>query len=604
MITTDLKDKMWELRQRQNLAELMPLFSELKVQHPDDQEIQCLEASLLRSRGDIKRSQVELKNLRKSVANESFNPRIFMEEGLNFLYLGDSYNGLEKFLSCYSLVKNNPDERLLALQSLINAMISLDNLGQSFAYTEEEFKKLGQEMAIPPAYVATVKMLNMYKNFRQGDFNLIDESIVDQVGQAKFFKYYLGLLPYHRFYYPSLIDDELENLLTSESELYLKSYRLRTLIKVLHPDDESTKKISEVIDRLYLWVWRFMAAPSESDWSRIVMTLDQVEKLSSSQLSVDDSEKLICSLGWLGLLDPQFEKASEKLLSLFKITEAQNFHLVHQLERLVIKYLQAKINKDQFILNDYKKAIKSHPLYNHPNIYFRHFIEDDKSEKMNVDILAVIDSFNSKIMKKGQAKKTSMVIDLRYHKIENGSNSPTLSQNMCTALELLSKEESISDIEFCSVVFGLNEFDPVIHNSKLFTILWRLKKICHDQLEFKVKNGRIYTFGSWDEIQFIEVPLVVKIMRKKVPGFFKNYADSKVIKQNIKVNKLETSEYLLSINETLTRADIEKRIGKSRPTCNRLINKWRSSGLLEIVGSGPSTRYKISKNIESRGQNE
>jgi hypothetical protein len=604
MITTNLKDKMWDLRQRQNLAELMPLFSELKIQYPDDQELQCLEASLLRSRGDIKKSQSELKNLRKTIAKESFNPRIFMEEGLNFLYLGDSYNGLEKFLACYSLIKNNPEEKFLAAQSLINAMISLDNLGQSFTYTEEEFKKLCTGMAMPPAYIATVKMLNMYKNFRHGEFKLIDESKTELIGQSKFFKYYLGLLPYQRFYYPSLIGDELEVLLTSESELYLKSYRLRTLIKALHPDDESTKKISEVIDRLYLWVWRFMATPSESDWSRLVMTLNQVEKLSSSQLSVDDSEKLICSLGWLGLLDPQFDKAMEKLLSLFKITEAHNFHLVHQLEKLVIKYLHAKINKDQYILSDYKNAVKSHPLYNHPDIYFRHFIEDETTDSTNSDFISALDNFRLFSPDFKNSKNNLVIIDLRYHKIQNGSETPTISQNMCKALNLLHKNENVSEVEFFNEVFGLSDFDPIIHNSKLFTILWRLKKICNDKLDFKVKNGRIYVLGNWEGFSFIEVTKVEKIMRKNTPHFFKNYSDTRTIKQTVKLSKLETSKYLLSINESLTRADIEKRIGKSRPTCNRLINKWRSSGLLEIEGSGPSTRYKISKNIESRGNNE
>ncbi|MDO9181920.1 MAG: helix-turn-helix domain-containing protein [Bacteriovorax sp.] len=605
MLTTNLKDKLWDLRQRQNLAELMPLFSELKLKYPHDQELQCLEASLERSRGEIKKSNVSLKEIRETSSNEALNPRLFMEEGLNFLYLGDSYNGLEKFLACYSLVKNKFEEKNLAMQSLINAMISLDNLGQSFAFTQEEFNKLTADIEIPVAYSATIEMLNLYKYFRNGDLALIDSMNITNIGQAKFFKFYQALLPYHRFYYPHLIENELENLLTSKSELYLKSYRLRTLLKSLHPDDESTKKISEVIDRLYSWVWRFMSAPSDSDWSRIVMTLDQLEKLSSSQLSVDDSEKLTCALGWLGLLDPKFAKSTEKLLSLFRTSESGDFHKIHQLEKLVIKYLQAKLNKDEYILSDYKNAIKAHPLYNHPDIYFRNFIENKTGQSTNNDFAKILEIFQEiKPTQKKTAKTSTLVIDLRYYKIQNGSDAPTISQNMTQALELFSKNESISDGEFFSSIFGIFEFDSVIHNSKLYTILWRLKKLCLDQLDFKVKNGRIHVSGSWKNIKFIELPTVIKIMRSSTPGFFKNYSDSKPMATTFKSDKILTSECLLSINESLTRSDIEKRIGKSRPTCNRLINKWRSSGLLEIEGSGPSTRYRISKKIEYRGKYE
>jgi hypothetical protein len=242
MLKTQEKDKLWDLRQRQNLAELMPLLAQYKLQYPEDQELLCLDASLLRARGAIDGAQEKLKQLRTEVAQEALNPRLFMEEGLNFLYQGDSYQGLEKFLTCFSLIKNRPEEINLAMQALINAMISLDNLGQSFAYTESEFTKITFNKTIPQNYTSTIEMLHLYKKFRQGDMASIDRQVVSKAGQAQFFKYYISSMPYHRFYLPKSVAAEMEGILINTSELYLKSYRFRTLQKILHPDDEKSAK--------------------------------------------------------------------------------------------------------------------------------------------------------------------------------------------------------------------------------------------------------------------------------------------------------------------------------------------------------------------------
>lgn len=604
MLTNELKDKMWQLRQRQNLSELMPLYSELKLKHPNDQEVQCLEASLYRSRGEIRMAQATLKALRISDEVLSVNPRVFMEEGLNYLYQGDSFNGLEKFLACYSLIKNNPEERLLSVQSLINAMIALDNLGMNYSYTEKELNNLKSLMEIPAGYLAVVDMIHLCGAFRNGDFKSIDEVKTENFGQAKFFKYYVGLLPYHRYHYPNLIAGEIETLFSNDSDLYLKSYRLRTLQKCMHPEDEKNKKVGEVVDRLYLWIWQFMLSPSESEWSRIVMTFNHLEKMADSHLTVDDSDKFVCALGWLGLIDPLFEKASDKIKALFKINEGSDQSKLHQLEKLVIHYLKAKLNNEFHLTSDYLKILRSHPLYDSPDIKFKNFIEDETSE--GSELISLLNQFiMPSSVDKLKCKSESIVIDLRNNKIQKHGEADLLSENMCQAFCLLYKNESVSDNEFCSRVFGIQEFDPVIHNSKLFTILWRMKKTLNDQIEFKVKNGRIYGIGNWKNIQFIELPIVLKIMREKTPNFYKNYADSQASKKKIDVTSIKnTTEFLLSVNETLTRAEIENRIGKSRPTCNRMISKWRSLGLLEMEGSGPSTRYRISKNIECRGSNE
>jgi hypothetical protein len=134
--------------------------------------------------------------------------------------------------------------------------------------------------------------------------------------------------------------------------------------------------------------------------------------------------------------------------------------------------------------------------------------------------------------------------------------------------------------------------------------LWRLKKICHGHIDIKVKNGKIFALGNWKRITFEQRPLIMQIMHAKNPNFFKNYSDASTINKDAKLTKIKTSEFILSINESLSRSDIEKRIGKSRPTCNRYLNKWRIAGLLEIIGSGPATRYRISQNIEYRGKHE
>lgn len=606
MISDIQKDMLWQLRQKQNLSELMPLYSELKIKFPEDQEIQCLEASLYRARGEIRKSQASLKSLRNSHKATGINPRIFMEEGLNFLYQGDSYQGLEKFLACYSLIKNIKSERLLAVQCLINAMISLDNLGQSYAYTEVEFNKLRMEMEIPAGYIATVNMLGLFGMFRAGNFKLIDEALVSHSGQAKFFKYYVGLLPYHKFHFPLLIANEIENMFTQESELYLKSYRLRTLQKCLHPEDEKNKKVSEVIDRLYLWTWQFILAPSESEWTRLIMTINHIEMLSRSHLSVDDSDKLVCSLGWLGLFDPVFEKSSEKLTALFRISEGVDQTKFHQLEKLIIHYLKAKLNNDKHVVADYFKILKSHPLYQSKDISLRNLIEFDNDNFYKNPLKSLIDNIQSlDVQKNNKINPGKIIIDLRNHKIMKSGTRDITSENMCMALSLLFKNEVISDTEFFSQVFGLDEFDPLIHNSKLFTILWRMKKILNEDIEFKVKNGMIYSVGNWKNVKFISLPLIIKIMRNKSPEFFKNYADSQTSKSLVNVEKIQTTtEFLLNVNETLSRAEIEKRIGKSRPTCNRMISKWRSLGFLDREGSGPATRYRISKNIECRGDHE
>jgi hypothetical protein len=82
---------------------------------------------------------------------------------------------------------------------------------------------------------------------------------------------------------------------------YHSGARLRTLNGLLIEEDLSDGvRLSEKIERLYLWTWRFLVRPETGALEKILL-LQQNIRQNADTLSGEDYELLDLSVRWLGL---------------------------------------------------------------------------------------------------------------------------------------------------------------------------------------------------------------------------------------------------------------------------------------------------------------
>src|SRR5690606_26572869 len=114
-----------------------------------------------------------------------------------------------------------------------------------------------KKIAVPEDLFSQLSCFQLRKGFRHANFeNLFsDKHLLSS--QAHYYQIWARFLPFHAFYH-SQRDDYLSFFGADTTQLYLKQFRFRTLLGRLHPDDFKNPRLSEIVDRIYLWTWRWL----------------------------------------------------------------------------------------------------------------------------------------------------------------------------------------------------------------------------------------------------------------------------------------------------------------------------------------------------------
>ena len=121
-----------------------------------------------------------------------------------------------------------------------------------------------------------------------------------------------------------------------------------------------------------------------------------------------------------------------------------------------------------------------------------------------------------------------------------------------------------------------------------------MKSVAPKSLQVRVKDGQVFTEGSWRKIQIRKTSEMALQLRKN-PRWQRALppAAPERLKETV------VPKPTIDLSEPLKRQDLERLIGKSRSATNRLILEWLRKGLATRVGDARSTRYRLNRNLRT-----
>ncbi len=542
------------------------------------------------------------------------------ETGIRYYIQGKFYEALESFINA----KLQAPVEEFKLTCLTNALFCMDLLGISFQNTLNEIKSSSLYINKDPLFYYTIEQFEVRKKFQKGDFDSIFKLSQknDQLAREGriaartdvkniFFIKWLEGLPYHR--YSKVTNLDLEELTKRQQSLYLGAFRLRTLQGILHPDDLININLQELIDRVYLWVWRWLYDPDSFHIKKIFVLVDKIDlSADSHRLTIEDKQMLTNALLWISLFGQEELSKIEKLLSILSpscfTTPSSNFSLF-EFERLFIHYFFALRDNRYIEAKDLLQSIHLHPLSADRQLTLPELIEEKaeveaEEESVSKNLLNRLKSNLNRITNNIQIKNTDeYLINLNNSKIVNlKTNQETISRPMTLALQLLSQNFTVKCKDFLNYCFGLSNYNSFTHDTKIYNLISRIKSQFKSNLTLHVKSGMVVCKGTWENFTFYDASGPTKQIITY--GSWLNL-DSKLVTSSLQSNQNQNqkiNELFNIVDQEVSRGQIEEIIDRPRSTVNRLLNKWIQDGLVEKKGKSRNTRYKFNELFKQKFQ--
>jgi hypothetical protein len=174
----------------------------------------------------------------------------------------------------------------------------------------------------------------------------------------------------------------------------------------------------------------------------------------------------------------------------------------------------------------------------------------------------------------------------------------TVSQSLCLAFKCLRNKPEIKFSEFIHEVFGLYRYDEVIHQSKIFNLLSRMRELTHDNLSFKTRNEMIFASGNWLGIDLVQTSGLAKLLRGGDGGIHlaKVPAQISLGRRGVPLIKIRNE---FRDKTGFSRQDIERVFSMSKSSAIRLLERLVISGKVIRSGYGRGISYQFPKEIET-----
>ncbi len=476
----------------------------------DSVEVLLLSISMLRAEGLIDESDRCLDVLLEIVRERSLAPRfhLFFQKAINGMVKGDSSSALENFLAS-RMYTDEPREKILATT---NALFCLDNLGLPFDKTLNEVREMAyavERTSDVQQCLEQIRQLELRVSLRSGQFEAIASLPNHEgFGQVDYFKTWSLSLPFHQYFVP-FEQMDLEKLSLATPYFYKKGFRLRTLQGLCHPSDDAGYNATEMADRLYLWVWKWLTQPEEFPLSKIMNLVKNFElsKLSNS-LTDEDYYLFKNALAWLGLFDPLNQSRLEQMLSQVRPFNGRHMPL-WSFEGEVVNYLVARREKRRSEAQDILMSLESHPLWTAKDLWLTSLVKalDDETVSLSPRLQRLNKSLRQILCPEELLPRPmGFMVDLVKDQIVPLEGPAINSQPMAKAFEVLHAKGSVRCQEFLMVTFGLPHYDPLMHDQKIFNLLARIRQFEIPGLRFGVKAGHVFANGTWSQVQFHRPP--------------------------------------------------------------------------------------------------
>jgi hypothetical protein len=479
----------------------------------------------------------------------------------------------------------------------LNSLFCLKSLELPYEKTLKDFEEclaLYKNKAEIPGILTQYQSFTLRRLLQAGELKNFDSFVAKEIGQPLFQKLWFYRLPYHRYHRD--IGGDIEGMLTSQAHFFQKYYRVRTLQSVMHPEDKSETRLSDLVDRLYLWTWDWLVQPEERRLVRVMSTLAQIRKSGNFHLmTAEDYQLLSLAMGWIGLFDSQTEAGFNSFLSAVSPEARKKFFPLFELEQLAQSTFRALRDGEVEAAEDFRLAAKAHTLFGRKDLFFAQLLR----LKAAPGLEKLMDSLR-RISPPEQAHEAWLEVDLRFWTISApGKKSKIESEPMARAFRLLSGKGQVEAMEFNQFCFGNRSYDPATHLPKVYNLLARMKKLLPEGVFLRQKGGIISVSQPLKGIHFTGDLTLADRIRVTAE------AQGAQFKERIHPAREKNHGFLETLLKleahSFTRGELESRLGISRASCNRLICAWESRGLVRAKGGGRSTNYQIIRPSCSKG---
>lgn len=550
--------KAWELRYAGKVEEARALaHSVAPFSSVERAELLLLEASFARHdrQPDDSRSLVEQARRLLADAGIEASFQLRMQEAINLDVQSRFADSLRLYQEARMLARDGFEQSL----ATVNLAIARYNLSLPFASLLEELGPLERHPLAET--LEQLKLLSLKKSCAEGRFEEALALKFSPASQGVYLQAWIASLPFlggspaHR--------ERFRELGASSVSYFQKAYRLQTIEASprLAGGDEGVP-VQERADRLYLWVWRWLADPAAFPVALLEKELSRFPFDTAHLTMTDEDFLLLRSVGaWLGLFDPALKaRFAEWQAKYFPALPACPFF---DLELACVKALEAG---SAAALNELEARLPAPGLFR------------------------LARSLLSATALPPAPSSGTLLVRLSDSSLQTPEGR-VISEPLARLFASLAKEGSLSFPEALSACFGLHRFDPFDHGPRIQNLLSRAKKLLPPGAGLRTKSQRIYLEGA-ARVLVQEGPAHGRrLPRFEWPELDRKQSVGLEKKQGVDLKaKLLTN---LSGRREFTRAELQSRLELPKATANRLLLGWTREGFLRARGAGAARTYTI-----------
>lgn len=587
--TRKLIEQAWKLRFEQQIAEaefaLEEIEGEIEGELEGDLsklsvelqwEVRLLKVSILRAQGKLSESNRELSEVGVEIFSKTRRaPFQYYFQKASNVFVADEFSVAMEF---YLLAESTAPDANLRLSCLMNVLICLENLSLPWAGTLTEIEKIiakTKKSGLSDPVMRTLTAFRLRSAFRSGDIGSVFKvKISSEMDQANYHRLWMSRLPYLHSKY-AMNDEALQKLSRTKS-FYLKAYRLKTI--ALDPrlkDLDSSAPTAQLVDRIYLWTWNWLADPSERNRRLLKEVLEAFDFQSALiKMTFEDYQMLRNALSWISIFQKQLSASIDRYLTRVSVKDCSAFP-VFEYEQLWIEHLRlCKYGRNDQSLEE---QIESHPLHGSEDLKFQEF-----AEKWCQDL--------GRGRQTPTPSKDSIVVDEESFRIVT-HKSMILSEPLAKIIIALSDLKVVPFSEILWMCFGLPSYEPEIHQPKIHNLIARMKDVLPESVTIKTKNQMAHFFGPTDAV----IKISPSALEKRI---FENMASLK-LGSSESVRVFERPLHPRAVVErahgkrVLRRDEFQKIMKLSKATTVRWLQRWIDQGLIRPEGAGPSMRYHV-----------
>ncbi len=501
--------------------------------------------------------------------------------------------GLESALAAVK-VTNNPNGKISAL---VNGLVCAEALDLERAKLLVKTKRLlsqSKTNAINPLVVRELANFQLREYFRLGEFRKVFTSIHEPriKKDISLYQAWIQALPHIKLKQKY----DIFNLHSKQTTTQVnREYKLDTLLHKFDSENIQIAAVHNIIDRIYLWSWRFFCDPYKYPIENLQTLLTSLE-LSKLKNKMTSEDKLLfmSSLLLLSCLDTSLLLKVKKLEKALHPLNYGSYPYLNYERKFIELYLAKHLGDPNY--ETLRLSLIADDFMSNAYITFNKYI---KSNFESCYGLFVLDMHHLELKNK---------IPIEAEIVFNSLTGMIKFTRGCKALksELLvnalsyffhSESQQVSAKDFFISVFGGKDFDPATNYRQVFNVIQRLNLVTNGKLKIRYKNKKLLfamekeSFFSENHI-FHEISFNASFFQKRLSKWLGELSN-KTASKSAQAKRSPASVFLTQ--QKLTRIDIQKALNTSKSTSIRILNEWKKQKIIKCSGKGPATSYWLSE---------